>query len=786
MSIAAPLTMPLACKSKDITAPNRTPTAIAIRGGNAQSAAPTVTLGTPLTVAVTDASGEPVSGTRVHWDAAPGTGTITPAVATTDRNGIATGTWQLGTVAGNARATAQVSGVAPVIFTAVITPAAAAVVVTTPDAAVLNVGDTLRVRATVRDQFANVITTLAPSFTSLDGTIATVSGDGIVSAIAAGTARIVASATIGGTLRADTATLVVQPNASTSCGALTATALALGEVVVPSSSAAGVRACLTAPAGVNAEYALTIISASSSFGTANIVDVTAVGNTGPTVAALTASSDVARSGADAGQALIGVIDAPPYTGLAQLPALPPRDVYASDAAEYARRALERRTLAPLTATAREWAASRAARGSSIVTADEAKVGDLVTLNVNGIQACTGADRRIGRIAAVGTRAIVVSDTSNPTGGYTDAEYASIVATFDTTIYPLDTEAFGTPSSTGRFGKVILYYTRSVNALTPPNASYTIGGFFFARDLYPRVAKNGLAACDASNEGEMLYLLVPDPNGVVNGNRRTKDQITPLNLGTLAHELQHLINASRRLYVAQNAAPAEETWLDEALSHTAEELLYFRISGNTTRQNLTLTDVTRQSANFSNYASQNFSRFYTFLVNPEANSPYAPNDSLATRGAAWNLLRFIAGRQGANGEAAFYRALVNSTTTGFTNLSNATGGRIDDYLRDWSVSLIADDFSAAETAALSDQYKTFAWNFRSIYPGLRFGGGTTLGVYPIAARLITNNVPQRITLAGGTSSYIRFGIRAGLSSTITLSQNGGAPASALRYAIVRLR
>ena len=131
---------------------------------------------------------------------------------------------------------------------------------------------------------------------------------------------------------------------------------------------------------------------------------------------------------------------------------------------------------------------------------------------------------------------------------------------------------------------------------------------------------------------MFYLLVPDPDGTVNNNKRTKAEVTTLNLGTIAHEFEHLINAGRRLYVNTTAVANEETWLDEGLAHTAEELLYYRISGFTSRQKLTLSQVSQQSTLFSNYASQNFSRFYSFLINPELNSPYAPNDSLATRGA----------------------------------------------------------------------------------------------------------------------------------------------------------
>jgi hypothetical protein len=132
-------------------------------------------------------------------------------------------------------------------------------------------------------------------------------------------------------------------------------------------------------------------------------------------------------------------------------------------------------------------------------------------------------------------------------------------------------------------------------------------------------------------------------------------------------------------------------------------------------------------------------------------------------------------------------VVNSNTSGVANLNNAIpGGAFNDYLRDWTVALIADDFSTAEVAALDPRYTFPAWNFRSIFPGLRFSSGTALGTYPISARLLANNVPQRVTLAGGTSSYVRFGVPSGKAALLTLSSNGSAVPSSLRYAVVRLR
>ena len=781
-----------ACSSEKSTGPGPVAAAIKMQAGDAQTGAVGVALSVPLAVVITDKDGNAVSGARVDWDVGPGSGIVAPARATANARGVATTVWTLGTTAGTARVSAQVNGISPVTFTATVVAGPATLLVASLEAAYLNVGDTVRVRGSLRDQYGNTIVGQAINYSSLDPTLASVNAAGLVTALAVGTARVVSEATG----RADTVPVTITSSGSSVCGPFPARELTLGEVYIPPAGNSSISSCLVSPASINGEYALTLVSTTTTFGTSAAVDLIAIGSTGPTVAAST--GDAANPFAPAAAPIVG-IDAGMTAGVAALS--PARAV------ELARREIEQRELTPLVSDAREWMASRRAvrsggtapgatlsdgalRTSSAASVADVKVGDLLRLNVNANQACSNADTKAARVAAVGTKSIILSDNENPTGGYTDSEYAAIAATFDTLVFPMDTTAFGAPSNISGYGKIILFYTRAVNALTPNGAGYTIGGFFFARDLYPKTARSGLAACAASNEAEMFYLLAPDPNGTVNTNRRTKDEVTLLNLTTIAHELQHLINSSRRLYVNTGARPNEETWLDEGLSHVAEELLYFRVGNFSSRQNLNLTNVagsSTRSDQFRNYASQNFSRLYSYLVAPEVNSPYAPNDSLATRGAIWSFLRYAAGRQGENGEASFFRALVNSNTTGVNNLQNVlSGGQFADYLRDWSVSLIADDFSVATTAALPVSYITPSWNFRNIYPGLRFSGGTPLGVYPIATRSLLSGSPQRVLLAGGTSSFVRFGIPAGRRIVITLSSNGTLPPSTLKYALVRLR
>lgn len=759
----------VACGSENTTGPSAAPAAIKVVAGNNQTGTVGAALATALSVNVTAADGKPVSNATVSWDVAPGSGAVSAGATRTDANGNTQVIWTLGANAGTARLTAQVGGVNPAAFSATAQPGALSVIVALPDTLGIGVGDTVTVSSTARDQFGNELSGTTLTYSSVTPAIASVSATGLVTALTVGSSRIV----IAGGGKADTVPVTVGAAGSSPCGALAVTTMTVGQVISPTS-----RVCLSAGAS-NAEYALVSFASSTVFATTTQFDIYSMGTVGIT-APIVANSIATGSAFDLGYA-----------------SFPNSSEVLNRDAEIARREIERKELLPLVDIARAAYAEKHAstsvpslgRLSSLVAVPA--VNDLLKLNSQALQGCSNSTVRTGRVKAVGTRSIVVADTLNPTGGYSDADYQSVAATFDTLVYPLDVENFGAPTDISGYGRVILFFTSAVNALTPQNAGYVIGGFFFSRDLYPKTARNGLLGCAGSNEAEMFYLLVPDPSGTINGNRRTSADVTRLNLSTLAHEFQHLINASRRLYVNTTGAASEETWLDEGLSHLAEELLYYRVSGFNSRQNLAYADVagtSAQSTNFSSYMIQNFGRLYERLRNPELTSPFATDDSLSTRGATWSFLRYAAGRQpNAAAEATFLRSIANAPTAGIANLTNAMpGGQLVTFLNDWSVATMVDDYPQLPQAQLDDRYKFPSWNFRSIYPNLRIGSSNTLGTYPLSTRLLRNNTSQRLNLAGGGAGYFRFAVPANRSGLVGMSTNGGAPNSTLKFSVVRVR
>jgi hypothetical protein len=434
-------------------------------------------------------------------------------------------------------------------------------------------------------------------------------------------------------------------------------------------------------------------------------------------------------------------------------------------------------------------AVRAARGTALRSAAAVTpaVGDAVSYNTNAApgQACDNPVVRNGHVVAVTTRAIIVADDNNPALGFTDAEYLEIAQAFDTRVYPLDTRNFGAPADIDQNGgRAIIFYTRAVNELTPPGSNFIIGGFFHPRDLFPKVGPDPTKTTDdclGSNEGEMFYMLVPDPAGTA-GNVRTKASVRESTIGTLAHEFQHLINASRRMYVNNATSPAEDVWLNEGLSHIAEELMFYQGSGLAPRQNITLAQLRTSQAlidTVNAYQVDNLGRLLEYLQDPESHTPYADDDALATRGATWQLLRYAADHS-TTAEQTLWMRLVNSQTAGIANFTAVFGGNFSALVRDWATAQYTDDAVSSVPAA----YQHPSWNYRSLMPTLV--NSTNPPPYPLKTRSLVDGVPLSLTLKGGSAAYLRFGVGAGATGRITPTSSGAAPPAAVSFTVVRTR
>src|ERR1700720_1779717 len=94
------------------------PASIVLVSGDAQGSAEVGSkLGQPLAIRVSDSQSRNLTGVTVAWNTS--SGALSASSSLTDASGVATVEWTLGPLAGTQSATATVTGLNPITFTAV-------------------------------------------------------------------------------------------------------------------------------------------------------------------------------------------------------------------------------------------------------------------------------------------------------------------------------------------------------------------------------------------------------------------------------------------------------------------------------------------------------------------------------------------------------------------------------------------------------------------------------------------------------------------------------------------
>jgi len=677
------------------------------------------------TVSGADQFGSSIATGPVVWS------TLSAAVATINANGVVTAV-----APGQTQVVASASGLTTQAAVTVV-PVPVAIVSVTPVTFALVAGTTQQLTAVTRDAASNVLTGRVVTWAASDQSKATVDANGLVTAVAAGTTNITATS--------EGKTGMAQVTVSPSCNSGNALQLAVGGMHTLTATEKTFL-CLGGGAS-SSEYVLI------PFNSTNVAaSTTQIQVIGTNTSAIQPGSQFS-------------IQTNRVIGLRQNKKRPVVKSF-----EWSFRERERRDLASAFASVRALPRPRSAplspRFLTNIPANPT-VGTVVQINGNlSGNACTAPKvLRGATVIAVLNKTIVLSDVTSPAGGFTNQEMTDFGTAFDTLGYGLDTLNFGTPTDIDGNGRVAILFTPSVNSIPAP-AGAVVGGLFAGRDLEP------VATCVASNEGEMFYMPVPDPNQTINGNYADKTEVARAILPTLVHEFQHLINAGRRQYI-NNAPTAEEIWLNEGLSHIAEELLYYRMSGNTPGSNIDLTVIQSSQAQIdaiNTYQFDNLVRAGLYMRAPETNSPYGQTDVLEMRGAIWQLLRYSADRKGGV-ESNTWNALVNTTASGQANF-NAVFGNITTNARDWAVAQFADDAGLG----LAANFTNPSWNFRSVLPVI-------FPPYPLLTHPLAST-PVTLTLYGGGAAYLRFSVAANTPAIVSGNASGQPVPSAIDFILLR--
>ncbi len=422
------------------------------------------------------------------------------------------------------------------------------------------------------------------------------------------------------------------------------------------------------------------------------------------------------------------------------------------------------------------------------------LGEMLTFSI-GIDSnfnpdCNNTGTIMGEVVYAGQNFTVVEDV-DVAGTLTPSDYQEIGTQLDNVVYPTNVAYFGPPADIDNNQTVIALITAEVNRFTPQGSNAIIAGFFFAGDLLTK------AGCPASNEGEIFYLIGPDP-GAQFGPAISAEFANTLARTTVAHEFLHLINTEQRAIIGNGdlITNREDAWLDEGLAHLAEELAGLATAGLGTRSNLDLNRLTLSQADldaFNDFHLLNVDRFASFLYDgPESvmtlgtSSGGDPGgvESLTFRGFGYGFVRWLGDHFGPAGagtlpgsrEELLFRELSRggpSHVSGITNVEAAlqaiAGSNLqwDELLSLYLASLVADDNAPSGT---DPRAQSLTWDLRGLYAQLQT---SNLGMsnpfdrpYPL--------VPAAVTLTASTNQVLTFSTNASSGRYVSITSPATSP------------
>jgi hypothetical protein len=145
----------------------------------------------------------------------------------------------------------------------------------------------------------------------------------------------------------------------------------------------------------------------------------------------------------------------------------------------------------------------------------------------------------------------------------------------------------------------------------------------------------------TNRAEIFYLLAADPDAFW-GNPFPIDFTAEENIGTTAHEHEHLISFSHRIFNQDGVT--QSVWLEEGMAHMAEDL--------------------------NGMHDANQGRADQYLQNPGGVSLEDARATLVQRGGMYLFLRLLVDRYGTD----ILKDIVQSKCTGRTCIQDVTAGK----------------------------------------------------------------------------------------------------------------
>jgi hypothetical protein len=350
---------------------------------------------------------------------------------------------------------------------------------------------------------------------------------------------------------------------------------------------------------------------------------------------------------------------------------------------------------------------------------------------------------------VGQHAAIYVDSAAPSGGLADQDLQALGQLFDSDLYGVDTRAFGAESDVDN------------------------NGLFFNADIDPAFIGD-----NRSNQAEVFYAIVPDPRGTVTCAFATSDvkRLVPV---TFIHEFQHMISYYH--HVLLGGGSTETLWLNEGMSHLAEELggWHFLAQGDTTR--------------FSDFVLGDVYDAYRYLRNPGAYATLfgSGTGTLEERGAAWLFLRWVLDQYGdaSQNDYDLTRRLEETPLRGAANVEAATGDSMSELLPQWFLANYVSDLGGF---AAPGRLHYTSWSFRKTYQSLNQQSPSTFDrPFPLVPPTYTGGLfDVSGVLRSGSGAYVitvQPPAQAGFGLRFTDASGGALPdVLHARLNVIRIR
>jgi hypothetical protein len=352
----------------------------------------------------------------------------------------------------------------------------------------------------------------------------------------------------------------------------------------------------------------------------------------------------------------------------------------------------------------------------------------------------------------GSHLLIYLSKNAPPGGFTDSQIAAFGNTFDLDLYTIDVATFGTPSDIDANGRVIVLLSPIINKLTNASACASqgyIAGFFNAVDLLPTQYPG------KSNGAEIFYSLVPDPNATVSCTHTVAavEQLTP---STFIHEFQHMISFGQHSIIRNGNE--EDPWLNEGLSHVAEELgsRYYenRFPPPTGR-----TDPGQAFPDSAQgFISGDLYNSYHYLFNTASTdtsdiasvSNWGNGDgTLVQRGGVWLFLRWLGDQE----DSLVYGRLDQTSLTGIPNVEAAAGATFPTLFGEFSLALYTDSLPGVPRSSIPSALRFTSRNLRALYAKQHQRNPSNFGqTFPIQALALTPGSARSESMFPGTMDF----------------------------------